>query len=118
MEQTGERDKIQLSKETADLVLSGGKSKWIVPRGDKVFAKGKGELETFWLVLRLHDGDGRSVSFSGTTSEASSRQVEKEFGRSFALSTSQDKSSSLVDWNVDILSRLLKQIVSCPAVKE
>jgi hypothetical protein len=111
MEQTGERNKIQLSKETADLVVAAGKAKWISARADKVFAKGKGELDTFWLLLRLHDSDGRSVSVSGT-SETSSSRVEREFGNSFAMSAVQDKSSSLIDWNVDILSRLLKQIVS------
>jgi hypothetical protein len=110
MEQTGLRDKIQLSTETADLVRAAGKAKWVIPRADKVFAKGKGELDTFWLVLGCDDGDRRTGSVSGTST--SSKQIEKEFHQSFAASSSQDMSANLIEWNVDILARLLKQIVS------
>jgi hypothetical protein len=43
MEQNGIRDRIHLSKETADLVTKAGKGKWLVPREDKIVAKGKGK---------------------------------------------------------------------------
>jgi hypothetical protein len=47
MEQNGTKDRIHLSKETAGLVVEAGKSKWIVPREDKIVAKGKGKLILF-----------------------------------------------------------------------
>ena len=43
MESTGQRDKIQVSQETADLLLGAGKTHWVTQREDKVIAKGKGE---------------------------------------------------------------------------
>lgn len=41
MESTGERDKIHLSQETANLLIQAGKGHWVVPREEKVIAKGK-----------------------------------------------------------------------------
>lgn len=49
MESTGVKGKIQISKATADLLILAGKSRWITPREDKIVAKGKGELETYWV---------------------------------------------------------------------
>jgi hypothetical protein len=46
MEQTSKPDQIQVSGETANLLLVAGKGHWIRPREDKVVAKGKGELQT------------------------------------------------------------------------
>lgn len=45
MESTGQRGKIQLSQETADLLVSAGKTEWLSLREDKVVAKGKGEMQ-------------------------------------------------------------------------
>ena len=45
MESTGERNKIHISKDTADLLIASGKNMWVTPRGEKVHAKGKGQLE-------------------------------------------------------------------------
>jgi hypothetical protein len=42
MEHNGERGKIQVSQETADLLIAAGKSHWIRAREDKIIAKGKG----------------------------------------------------------------------------
>ncbi|KAL3810520.1 hypothetical protein ACHAXA_001872, partial [Cyclostephanos tholiformis] len=49
IESTGEPDKIHLSKETAELLKKAGKGDWITQREFSVKAKGKGDLETFWL---------------------------------------------------------------------
>ena len=40
------RHKVQLSQETADLLVSAGKESWVRPRKDLVEAKGKGRLQT------------------------------------------------------------------------
>ena len=50
MESTGSKSKIQVSQKTADLIIAGGHSGWIKPRESLVFAKGKGELQTYWLT--------------------------------------------------------------------
>jgi Adenylate and Guanylate cyclase catalytic domain len=53
MESTGTKDKIQISQDTANLLKAAGKESWISPRDEKVLAKGKGELQTYWLVSTL-----------------------------------------------------------------
>jgi class 3 adenylate cyclase len=52
MESTSEKGQIQLSQTTADEVIARGKEHWLLPRQDKVVAKGKGEMQTYWLQLR------------------------------------------------------------------
>jgi len=49
-ESTGKPGRIHISKETASLLLQAGLRDWIQPRRTKVYAKGKGQLETFWIV--------------------------------------------------------------------
>ncbi len=51
MESTGRPNKIQISTQTAQLLEDSGLSHWFTPREDLVFAKGKGELQTFWLEI-------------------------------------------------------------------
>ena len=51
MESTSLRDRIQLSEETAKLLKEAGKKHWLVEREDKIFAKGKGEMQTHWLDI-------------------------------------------------------------------
>ena len=51
IETKGERDRIHISKATADLLTLGGKAHWLTKRDDTVYAKGKGALETYWLSL-------------------------------------------------------------------
>lgn len=50
MESNSMPRRIQVSKETADLLVQGGKGSWLKEREDPIQAKGKGELRTFWLV--------------------------------------------------------------------
>jgi len=42
---------IQISQETANLLIAAGRVKWIKPRKDLVHAKGKGLLQTYWLSI-------------------------------------------------------------------
>ena len=52
MESTGERNRVQLSQDTVDLLSSAGKGHWCIPRKESVFAKGQGILEAFWLTSK------------------------------------------------------------------
>jgi class 3 adenylate cyclase len=58
MESTGERNKIQVSKSTADFLIEAGKSYWVKPREELVHAKGKGQVQTYWVVARTGAGSG------------------------------------------------------------
>ena len=49
MESTGARNRIHLSEQTARILIGHGRGSWVQPREDKVEAKGKGILSTYWL---------------------------------------------------------------------
>jgi class 3 adenylate cyclase len=49
MESTGAASKIQLSSDTANLIMAADKTHWIRKRKEEVMAKGKGTLQTYWL---------------------------------------------------------------------
>ena len=49
MESTGTPRRIQVSQSTADELIQHGKDNWLVPRKKKVVAKGKGEMQTYFL---------------------------------------------------------------------
>jgi hypothetical protein len=67
MESTGIRNKIHCSQETADELINRGKEKWIEPRADMIEAKGKGKLQTYWIVPR----DRRTDSIGAGSSHGS-----------------------------------------------
>ena len=114
MESTGQPNKIHVSQETADLLVAAGKSQWLRTRKETVVAKGKGELQTYWL-----DATGEAVAStgSGSTEEMENESEHKEASAVQALNAapavpSADKYNRLVAWNCDILSKLLTQIVA------
>ena len=100
IESTGRRNRIHMSKETADLLMAAGKGHWAKPREDVITAKGKGELKTYWLDIK----DDGSVPVS-TADNSGSDTVP-------AVNTTDSKTTRLIDWQVDVLSRFLKQIVA------
>jgi class 3 adenylate cyclase len=117
MESTGARDRVQVSTKTAELLIAGGKSHWITPRGETVTAKGKGQLATFWLTMQ---SDGTASVGSGSTGESESTSsndgsVDNEEPCN-ALMGSQagdlsSKDRRLVDWNVALLSNFLQAVI-------
>ena len=117
LESTSEVNRIQISKETADLLEAAGKGHWCKPREDMVVAKGKGELQTYWLN-NIKTGGARSiVSFVSAPKEhlGTSAEAENSFeinsGRSANSIHKVDKKlERLVNWNVEVLASFLKQI--------
>jgi class 3 adenylate cyclase len=63
MESNGVAGRIHVSQETMLELIAKGKSSWITPREDKIIAKGKGELQTYWVSPR----SGSSSSDSGAS---------------------------------------------------
>ena len=109
MESTGFGDKVQVSQETADLITAAGKGNWLSKRKDIVLAKGKGALQTFWL-----DVDGsrdNNKSESGASDHTPSTETTSD-GQQMDTRMFQEKTRRLIDWNVDVLKRLLKEIVA------
>jgi hypothetical protein len=73
MESTGTPRRIQVSQSTADALILEGKESWLVPRKEKVFAKGKGDMQTYFLELKeKSEKPPSSVRSSERTQETAS----------------------------------------------
>jgi class 3 adenylate cyclase len=119
MESNGLRNKIHISQETADLLAGSGKGHWITPRAEKVVAKGKGELQTYWLNLRGDSSKSQQSTCSSVSDGVLSETllVDGTLGDGSINVTaaspskiSAGKHQRLVEWNTDILLRLLREI--------
>jgi len=97
----------EFSKSTADLLIAAGKERWLRPRREKVTAKGKGTMDTFWLEM-----DGvRAPSTSKTLPEDSShRDVVSNV--ELMSSGAKKQESRLIGWMTEVLLDYVKQIVS------
>ena len=133
IETTGKPNKIHISQETANCLKEAGKEHWFTLREDKVVAKGKGELTTFWLGVK---GDNSKSTHSGSSEGRDPACDLKEgcgkntsifespvtFGENGDHAVSQEiridqkeqreKSTRLVQWMVVIFTRTLREIVA------
>uniref|UniRef100_A0A7S2YNJ0 Uncharacterized protein n=1 Tax=Entomoneis paludosa TaxID=265537 RepID=A0A7S2YNJ0_9STRA len=119
METKGQANKIQISQETADLLTENGKGHWIQQRKDLIVAKGKGQMQTYWLDLKTDD-NAKSTTSGSTNNE----QTDVAHKQSSVVERVQQKQAShvergletkatrLVNWNVQILWKLLQQMHS------
>jgi class 3 adenylate cyclase len=121
MEATGKKNFIQISQSTADQLVESGKESWITAREDLVSAKGKGQIQTYWVTSKTQ----RSASSSGTDPESETRSSNgpsspgspsKPSGPTknvFELQPAQNrKLKRLVDWQTDMLAGLLKPVLA------
>ena len=98
IESTSKKGRIQISLATANLLREAGKDNWVVPREERVLAKGIGIIQTCWLSLKASSPGDVSTSL-----DISSRG---NFKRSL------DKRAALVDWHTEGLARFLKVVVA------
>lgn len=106
IETTGQKNKIHMSLETTELLIAAGKSHWVVERKDKVQAKGKGNLDTFWLEIRRSSDESTSDPSNTDWDEA-----EEAICKS--LNTQLDeKAKRLIDWNTELLCQMLRAVVA------
>ena len=146
MESTGLTNRIQISQSTAQLLLEAGKGAWIVPREDLVHAKGKGSVQTYWVITARRscnpelDSNGQPIVSGGPRfiqsnlasfaidentdhgSIASGNYWGEEFDDEHRRDTNnvvdypnmsqKIQVSRLIDWQTDLLLRLLTQIVA------
>ena len=148
MEQTGMQNKIQVSQTTADSLVAGGKrygcdiiissrcicivlnvmsffivsiSHWLRLRDEKIVAKGKGEMVTYWLDVKSNSHGSKSSCSSRSGADSNhevaeadgncSRHELREAYNQKSKTIGAEKIDRLVDWNTDNLLRLLQQIV-------
>ena len=108
IESLGEKNKVHLSEETANLLVAAGKDHWVTPREDKVAAKGKGELNTFWLRLK------KNKNTSSPDSSAKDPDEEKQQSNKLRNIDSQnidEERERFVKWVVDIMKLPLSELV-------
>jgi Adenylate and Guanylate cyclase catalytic domain len=117
MESTGKPNLIQLSQETARLLQAAGKASWIKERDDKIHAKGKGLLQTYFLEIYTGDASFKTDLDSG--GGIPGIEVPTDFdseGLAVNDSMSEEKLRTkiarLVAWNTNVLLNMLQQIAS------
>ena len=120
MESTGIKKKIQISQETAELICAAGKQSWVKPREGVVNAKGKGELQTFWLLPKGEVARSMyTASVSGTsdhdaksegTAPSSEGDLEDFAASERAAAAEQARLDRLVEFTADLLMHPLKKI--------
>lgn len=52
MESNGQPNRTHVSQATADLLIEANKGHWLTPREEKVFAKGKGDMQTYFVTVK------------------------------------------------------------------
>jgi class 3 adenylate cyclase/hemoglobin-like flavoprotein len=111
MESNGKRNAIHISEETAQLLRDARKEDWLIVREDKIVAKGKGELQTYFVNMSKSGKSAASV----TSASSDSQDLRTETGAYSASSAGTGLSSRikrLVTFNADLLARLLKSVVA------
>jgi hypothetical protein len=123
MESSGIPNRIHVSKETAKCLIDVGKGHWVKLQDDSVTLKGKGTLQTFWTSPSPSGGTSRTQSLSASaswddptdinadnTEENDKRLTEGQLERMKA--SRLERMSRLVDWNVEVLYILLRNLVA------
>jgi len=124
MESTGTPNMIQISQDTADLIVAAGKTSWVSPREGKIVAKGKGEMQTFWLSASR---SGSSSGSSGINAHRSSASATEMSSNESEVEAVQDSGSTAADepnagdanrtkrlcqWNEEVMRNILRQIIA------
>jgi class 3 adenylate cyclase len=114
MESNGLPGKIHISQETVRHLIVAGKEHWVVPREERVVAKGKGELQTYWLVTTKASNHTRSETASSETETTGDvvGTVQPAAKDAIADTMTNEKTDRLVKWNVEVLAALLKKVVA------
>ena len=138
MESTGQKNRIHVSEETAELLRNAGKGHWVYARQELVQAKGKGTMRTFWIdTTRAGDYDVNKPGAGNSSTTGSSVRNQSENGDdreklndlldgsgaaakadkpgqpiNDSFTEEQNKTRRLIDWQVDMFASLLKQMVA------
>ncbi|KAL7576129.1 hypothetical protein ACA910_004791 [Epithemia clementina (nom. ined.)] len=117
IESAGRSGRIHISQETADLLVRSGKQHWLVKRKEVIQAKGKPDMQTYWIQkdagAALVEEDAISERDAGhmTVSRCDSCESEVEDDVDYEL-VAADRLERLIDWNAKTLLRLIKQVVA------
>ena len=120
MESNGLRDRIHVSQETADILVEANKGHWLTPRSDKINAKGKGELQTYWVEIKSGNVTSSNESVGGAAESTGADDEDDKLvlkqKETMApvirpvIDFDDERQQRLIDWNTDCLLRFLKEI--------
>eukprot|EP00523_Entomoneis_sp_CCMP467_P017961 CAMPEP_0168810014 /NCGR_PEP_ID=MMETSP0726-20121227/3381_1 /TAXON_ID=265536 /ORGANISM="Amphiprora sp., Strain CCMP467" /LENGTH=1234 /DNA_ID=CAMNT_0008862013 /DNA_START=54 /DNA_END=3758 /DNA_ORIENTATION=+ len=102
MESTGMVSKIQVTELTANYLKIYRKDHWLTKREGGVVAKGKGQVQTFFVEPRVRAGSSSNTSDDQMIARSSAEEKQEH-----------KKTAQLVEWNCAILTKILKQIIAC-----
>ncbi len=114
MQTTGEINTIQISSATASFLKEANKSNWVQPRSEPVDLKGKGQVQTFWAdPLMSDEGTLAEIRESGARDVSGPSWGEMRLSTLLTGNISETGNvKRLVDWNTDLLLRLLMKVVA------
>jgi class 3 adenylate cyclase len=118
VESTGAPGCIHLSSETAGLLIQAGKQSWLKKRDECVVAKGKGAMQTYWLCNIRDDNtfsvesDRKSNSSGGQDNGLEIDELIVFNDRNGVLVTASHQTCRLINWNVELLLGILREIVA------
>jgi Adenylate and Guanylate cyclase catalytic domain len=107
MESTGRRNQIQVSQAAADHLLAAGKGHWLTAREEHVTAKGKGQLQTYFLSLTL----ATSAASDPTQEQATLGEVATPV-LTQAEPSRDETTERLIQWHVDALLKYIPSIMA------
>ncbi len=94
MESTGRINMIQVSPQTANLLKEEGLGKWVVPRENLVAVKGKGEMQTYWLI-RSGSSTSSTLSQASIASPVGSPKISKGSNMIWKMNGGQQRRNSM-----------------------
>jgi len=137
MESSGIPNKIHLSEQIAKELQRHGKEHWYEPRDDKIVAKGKGQLQTYWAVLvspagstsgrlesqasigtqRMDDGKRSSIDTDGSSISTPEGGHDDQAHPSNSAQRHQPSKTEFefehhINWNIETIQLLLKKIIA------
>ncbi|CAJ1939123.1 unnamed protein product [Cylindrotheca closterium] len=113
IETTGKANKVHVSETTAAYLMDTGKKHWLVLREDKVTAKGKGELTTYWLrIARAKRGQRNTLASESEAKSVDDESIGAEPASPVPAKQGDlsNKAMRLVDWITNELVELLARV--------
>jgi class 3 adenylate cyclase len=126
MESTGVKSCIQISSATAGELKKWKRGPWIRPRDQRISVKGKGEMQTYWLETKAESIQKAKLSKRQQQVKVEMAPLLEEPVTELEEDDLQDdcdsdedrhsctmtKTQRLVEWNVVVMGKLLRQILA------
>ena len=94
MESNGIKGRIHVSESTATELIAMDCSSWLTPREDKVHAKGKGLMQTYWVLVPEESSTTRLSSSNGSSTHGGDSTRAEDDPESIIAMVSRSSSSN------------------------